>query len=84
MDDYSGQTPFKLVYGSEAPLPVEIGVQTTTVKHLIQEENEQSRLLDLELIDEVRENALVVEQTCAKKDEKISDMRKNGINSQQP
>ena len=53
----TGQNPFKLVYGSEALLPVKIGVQTTRVKHLSQEENQQYRLLDLELIDEVRENA---------------------------
>ena len=53
----TGQTPFKLVYGSEALLPVEIGVQSTRVKHLHQEENEHPKILDLELIDEVRENA---------------------------
>ena len=42
----TGQTPFKLVYGLEALLPVEIEIQTIRVKHLNQEENEQSRLLD--------------------------------------
>ena len=52
-----GQTPFRLVYGSEALLPVEIEVQTIRFKHLSQEENQESRLLDLELVDEVRENA---------------------------
>ena len=57
MKEATGQTPLKLVYGSEALLPVEIGVQTIRVKHFNQEENVQSRLLDLELIDEVKENA---------------------------
>ena len=57
MKEATGQTPLKLVYGSEALLPVEIGVQTIRVKHFNQEVNVQSRLLDLELIDEVRENA---------------------------
>ena len=53
----TGQTPFRLVYGLEALLPVEIGMQTIRLKHPKQEENRESRLLDLELIDEVRENA---------------------------
>ena len=57
MKEATDQTPFRLVYGSETLLPVEIGVQTIRVKHLNQEENQESRLLDLELIDEVRENA---------------------------
>ena len=52
----TGQTPFRLVYGLEALLPVEIRVQTRRFKHLNQEENQESKLLDLELIDEVREN----------------------------
>lgn len=36
----TGQTPFKLVYKSEALLLVEIGVQTMRVKHLSPEENQ--------------------------------------------
>jgi hypothetical protein len=51
----TGQMPFRLVYGSEALLPVEIG--TTRLKHLSPKENQESRLLDLELNNEVRENA---------------------------
>ena len=57
MKEATGQTPFRLVYGLEALLPVEIGLQTIRVKHLTQDENQESRLLYLELIDEVRENA---------------------------
>ena len=53
----TSQTPFIFVFGSEALLPVKIRVQTIRVKHWNQEENQESRLLDLELIDEVRENA---------------------------
>ena len=48
----------RLVYISEALLPVEIGIQTIRVKHLNQEENQESELLDLKLIDEVRENVV--------------------------
>ena len=55
-EEATGQTPFRLVYGSKALLPVEIGVQTIRVKHLNREENQESRLLDPELIDEVRES----------------------------
>ena len=53
----TGQTPFRVVYGSEALLPVEIGLQTVRLKHLDPVENQESRLLDLKLIDELRENA---------------------------
>ena len=42
----NGQTPFGLVYGSEALLPVEIGVQTVRLKHLDPMENQESRLPD--------------------------------------
>lgn len=38
---------------------VEIGVQTVRLKHMYMEENQESRLLDLELIDEIREDAIL-------------------------
>ena len=57
MKETTCQTPFRLNYGSEALLPVEIEVQTIRIKHWNPEEKQESRLLDLELIDEVREDA---------------------------
>ena len=51
----SGQTPFRLVYGTEALLSVEIGVPTLRTQCYEENENQESRLLDLELIEKVRE-----------------------------
>ena len=57
--DYSkkatGQTPFRLVYGTEALLPVEIGVPALHTQSYEENENQESRLLNLELIEELRE-----------------------------
>ncbi|XP_057532826.1 uncharacterized protein LOC130810705 [Amaranthus tricolor] len=53
----TGQTPFRLVHGKEALLPVEIGVPTLRTQCYEENENQELRLLDLELIEEVREEA---------------------------
>lgn len=53
----TGQMPFRLVYGSKALLSVEIGVQIIRVKHLSTEANKESSVLDLEMINELKENA---------------------------
>ena len=42
-------------YGTEALLPVEIGVPTLRTQCYEENENQESRLLDFELIEEVRE-----------------------------
>lgn len=43
------------MYGKEALLPVEIGVPTVRIQSYEENENQKSRLLDLELIEDVRE-----------------------------
>ncbi|XP_042401278.1 uncharacterized protein LOC121991331 [Zingiber officinale] len=47
-------TPFHLVYGSEAVVPVEVGVPSTR-RMLYDEENAEQRLAELDLISETRE-----------------------------
>ena len=52
-----GETPFKLTYGTEAVIPVKVGVASIRWE-LFQEENNDDQLwVNLDCIDEVREKA---------------------------
>ena len=57
MKEATGPTRLRLLYYSEALLLVDIGVKTIRFKHWNQQENEESRLIVLELIDEVKEDS---------------------------
>jgi len=51
------ETPFKLTYGTEAVIPVEVGI-TSTRREMFQEENNDDQLLvNLDCLDEVKEKA---------------------------
>ena len=49
-----GETPFKLAYGSEAIILVEVHMANHRVMKYQDEENEEQLRLNLDLIDEVR------------------------------
>ena len=51
------ETPFKLAYGSDAMIPMEVGLTSYRVAHYKDEENEKQLRLSLDLIDEVRMDA---------------------------
>ncbi|KAL0433557.1 UNVERIFIED_CONTAM: hypothetical protein Slati_2690000 [Sesamum latifolium] len=51
----TGETPFCLVYGSEAIIPVEIGEETAKVSQYESEHNAEERSLDLSTIEEKRD-----------------------------
>ena len=53
----TGETPFKLAYGSEVIMPAEVHMTNHRVMKYGDEENEEQLFLDLNLIDEVRMNA---------------------------
>ena len=53
----TGETPFKLAYGSEAVIPAEVHMASYRVKVYQVEENEAQLRLNLDLIDEVRMDA---------------------------
>ena len=53
----TGETPFKLAYGSEAVIPAEVHVANHRVMKYQDEENEEQLRLNLDLIDEVRMDA---------------------------
>uniref|UniRef100_A0A2N9FYE4 Reverse transcriptase n=1 Tax=Fagus sylvatica TaxID=28930 RepID=A0A2N9FYE4_FAGSY len=53
----TGETPFRMTFGSEAVVPVEIGLTTFRTSTYDEQENEEQLRLNLDLIDEVRETA---------------------------
>ena len=52
-----GETPFKLAYGSEAVIPVEVHMANHRVMKYQDKDNEEQLCLNLNLIDEVRMDA---------------------------
>ena len=53
----TGETPFKLVYGSEAVIPVEVHMANHRVMTYQDKYNKEQLRLNLDLMDEVRMNA---------------------------
>ena len=53
----TGETPFKLAYGSEVVIPAEVHMPSHRVKGYQVEENKVQLRLNLDLIDEVRMDA---------------------------
>ena len=52
----TGETPFKLAYGSEAVIPAEVHMANHKVTMYQDKDNEEQLHLNLDLIDEVRTN----------------------------
>ena len=55
----TGETPFSLVYGSEAMIPVEVGMSSLRRQWTREESNNEHLAQDLDLLDERREQALI-------------------------
>uniref|UniRef100_A0A2N9ERC7 RNA-directed DNA polymerase n=1 Tax=Fagus sylvatica TaxID=28930 RepID=A0A2N9ERC7_FAGSY len=53
----TGETPFRMTFGSEAVVPVEIGLTTLRTSVYDDQQNAEQLRLNLDLIDEVRETA---------------------------
>uniref|UniRef100_A0A2N9J0B4 Uncharacterized protein n=1 Tax=Fagus sylvatica TaxID=28930 RepID=A0A2N9J0B4_FAGSY len=53
----TGKTPFKLTFGTEAVIPVEIGLTTLRTTFHKEEENEGQLRLNLDLLDKTRDKA---------------------------
>ena len=53
----TGETPFKLAYGSEAVIPAEMNMASHSVMKYQDEENQEQLRFNLDLIDEVRMDA---------------------------
>ncbi|XP_021996225.1 uncharacterized protein LOC110893423 [Helianthus annuus] len=57
----TGETPFSLVYGSEAVIPTEIGLPSPCLTAVTTINNEAECRLDLDLLEERREIARIKE-----------------------
>ncbi|XP_070052206.1 uncharacterized protein [Nicotiana tomentosiformis] len=55
----TGETPFLLVYGAEALIPIVIGEPSTRYTHLTEEANKKEMRVDLDLLEERREASLI-------------------------
>ena len=53
----TGETPFRLTYGTEAVIPVEVGVTSTRRATFNEKGNEDKLQLNLDCLDEVRDKA---------------------------
>ncbi|XP_042396457.1 uncharacterized protein LOC121986558 [Zingiber officinale] len=58
MKERTGATPFHLVYGGEAIVPVEVWVESDRIR-VYDENNAERRHLELDLVDETRAKAAV-------------------------
>ncbi|GJV03155.1 reverse transcriptase domain-containing protein [Tanacetum coccineum] len=57
----NGETPFSLTYGSEAVIPVEIGMPTHRTMMIREDENKNELCLNMDLLQERREAAAITE-----------------------
>ena len=55
----TGETPFSMTYGSEAMIPVEVGVPSLRYQWSREETNDQELALNLDLLDERREQSMI-------------------------
>ena len=49
----TGETPFRLAYGVDAVIPVEVGLTSYWVENYSEDKNEEAVRLQLDLVDEV-------------------------------
>nr|XP_009785416.1 PREDICTED: uncharacterized protein LOC104233682 [Nicotiana sylvestris] len=71
------KTPFFLVYGAEALIPVEVGEPISRFWHASEESNHEAMAMALELLDERREASLVRMAAQKQKIERYYNMRTN-------
>ncbi|MCI03789.1 gypsy retrotransposon integrase-like protein, partial [Trifolium medium] len=64
----TGETPFRLVYGTEAVIPVEIGEPSRRTEQPLEEEmNDEALREELDLVEEIRTGASLREETLKQK-----------------
>ncbi|XP_021993079.1 uncharacterized protein LOC110889824 [Helianthus annuus] len=66
----TGETPFSLVYGSEVVILAEVSLPAPRMIAMEKQDNERERRLDLDLLEERRENAAIAEARYKSKLEK--------------
>ena len=53
----TGETPFRLAYGTDAVIPAEIGLTSYRMQNYMEDKNEAAMRLQLDLVDEARATA---------------------------
>ncbi|GJW37530.1 hypothetical protein Tco_0060450 [Tanacetum coccineum] len=71
----NGETPFSLAYGTEAVIPVEIGIPTRRTIQGSDKENEEALRMNLNLLEERREIAAIREARRKQQVEKYYNQR---------
>ena len=70
-----GETPFRLTYGTEAVIPVEVGVASTRRTVFNEVANEDKLQVNLDCVDEVRDKASSRMTECQRKMAEYYDKR---------
>nr|KYP58231.1 hypothetical protein KK1_004525 [Cajanus cajan] len=58
------ETPYRLTYGADAMIPVEVGEASHRRQVFNSEQNAQELAVDLDLVDELRDEARIHEEVC--------------------
>nr|GEW41663.1 hypothetical protein [Tanacetum cinerariifolium] len=74
-----GNTPFSLTYGTEAVIPIEIGMPTYRTAAVDVVSNNEELLLNLDLLEERRERAAICEAKAKLKMTKYYNARVSGV-----
>ncbi|GJX43355.1 reverse transcriptase domain-containing protein [Tanacetum coccineum] len=74
----NGETPFSLTYGTEAVIPAEIGMPTLRTMEVDPTKNDEALEVNLDLIEEKREQAAIQEAKSKTKMEKYYNSRVRG------
>nr|GEX00299.1 reverse transcriptase domain-containing protein [Tanacetum cinerariifolium] len=75
----TGDTPFSLVYGTEAVIPAEIGMPTIRTVKVNVATNDDERRIDLDLLEERRERAAICEAKAKSKMKGYYDAKVRGV-----
>ncbi|XP_076881491.1 uncharacterized protein LOC143529619 [Bidens hawaiensis] len=70
-----GKTAYSIIFGSEAIIPAEIGVNSKRVRNINEESNDSEVLLNLDPLKEAREQAVIEEARYKKKLEAFYNTR---------
>ncbi|GJX84534.1 reverse transcriptase domain-containing protein [Tanacetum coccineum] len=74
----NGETPFSLTYGTEAVIPAEIGMPTLRTMEVDPTKNDEALEVNLDLIEEKKEQATIQEAKSKTKMEKYYNSRVRG------
>ncbi|GJW66070.1 reverse transcriptase domain-containing protein, partial [Tanacetum coccineum] len=75
----TGDTPFSLVYGTEAVIPAEIGMPTIRTAEVNIATNDDERRIDLDILEERREQAAIREEKAKLKMKGYYDAKVRGV-----